>query len=79
MSYEKLDEIRKTKIPILRHVWVFKVKRDDDGKYSVHMVRGNVDGSMQKLGIAYNYNETFAPGYMQRRYSQIVACVISKL
>ena len=59
MSDKKLEELRKAKIPILRHVWVFKLKRDDDGKYTVYKARGCVDGSMQQKGI--DYNETFAP------------------
>ena len=59
ISDEKLEELRKAKIPILRHVWVFKLKRDDNGKYTVYKARGCVDGSMQQKGI--DYNETFAP------------------
>ena len=54
-----MEELRKAKISILRHVWVFKLKRDDNGKYTVYKTRGCVDGSMQQKGI--DYNETFAP------------------
>ena len=59
ISDEKLEELRKPKIPILRHVWVFKLKRADDEKYTVYKARGCVDGSIQQKGIGYN--ETFAP------------------
>jgi hypothetical protein len=59
MSDKKSEELRKAKIPILRHVWVFKLKRDNNGKYQVYKARGCVDGSMQQKGI--DYNETFAP------------------
>ena len=53
-----MEELRKAKIPILRHVWVFKLKRDDNGKYTVYKARGCIDGSMQEKGI--DYDETFA-------------------
>ena len=35
ISDKKLEELRNAKISILRHVWVFKRKRDDAGKYAV--------------------------------------------
>ena len=46
-------------MPILRHTWVFKLKRDDNGAYTIFKARGCVDGSQQKHGI--DYAETFAP------------------
>jgi hypothetical protein len=54
ISDEKLEELRKAKIPILRHVWVFKLKRDDNGKYTVYKARGCVDGSMQQKGMKHS-------------------------
>ena len=36
ISCERLEGLRKAQIPILRHVWVFKLKRDDDRKYTVY-------------------------------------------
>jgi hypothetical protein len=59
ISDKRLEELRKAKIPILRHVWVFKLKRDNNGKYTVYKARGCVDGSMHQKCIAYN--EAFAP------------------
>ena len=54
-----MEVLKKMKVPILRHVWVFKLKRDESGVYSIYKARGCVDGSGQKLGV--DYNETFAP------------------
>ena len=53
------DGLRKEGVAILRHVWVFKMKRDDKGHYTVYKARDCVDGSQQKHG--FDYNETFAP------------------
>jgi len=77
ISDEKLDELRKAKIPILRHVWVFKLKRDDDGKHSVYKARGCVDGSMQHQGI--DYNETFAPTCREDTLKLLLAFNISEM
>lgn len=55
-EYEKL---KKSGMPILRHVWVFKLKRDDHGDDTFHKARGCVNGPQQKIGV--DYNEAFAP------------------
>ena len=59
ISDEKVAELRAAGVPILRHTWVFKLKRDDNGEYTIFKARGCVDGSQQKHGI--DYAETFAP------------------
>ena len=59
ISDKEMEVLKKMKVPILRHVWVFKLKRDESGVYSIYKARGCVDGSGQKLGV--DYNETFAP------------------
>ena len=55
----QLETLHKRGITILRHVWVFKLKRDDNGHYNIYKARGCVDGSQQKHG--FDYYETFAP------------------
>ena len=55
---EKQTELKRQGVPIPRHVWVFKIKRDAEGHYIVYKARGYVDGSQQKHG--FDYNETFA-------------------
>ena len=51
---ETLTELKRQGGSILRHVWVFKIKRDDEGHYTVYKARGCVDGSQQKHGFGYN-------------------------
>ena len=63
-------------VPILRHVWVFKLKRDDRGNYTVYKARGCVDGSQQKHGI--DYNETFAPTCREDTFKTLMALAVAK-
>jgi hypothetical protein len=59
ISEKEQAELKSQGVPILRHVWVLKLKRDSEGNYTIRKARGCVDGSQQKKGI--DYKETFAP------------------
>ena len=73
---ETLDRLRKQGVPTLRHVWVFKLKRDDQGNYTVYKARGCVDGSRQKQGL--DYNETFAPTCREDTFKTLLALAVAK-
>ena len=72
---DQLDGLRKRGISILRHVWVFKMKRDDNGHYSVYKARGCVDGSQQKQG--FDYNETFAPTCREASFKALMSLSVA--
>ena len=72
---DQLEGLRKRGISILRHVWVFKMKRDDNGHYSVYKARGCVDGSQQKQG--FDYNETFAPTCREASFKALMSLSVA--
>ena len=72
---EKLTELKRKGVPILRHVWVFKIKRDDNGHYTVYKARGCVDGSQQKHG--FDYNETFAPTCREASFKALMSLSVA--
>ena len=71
---EKLEQLRKQGIPILRHVWVFKLKRDENGHYTIYKARGCVDGSRQRQG--FDYNETFAPTCREDTFKVLMSLAV---
>ena len=70
----KMEQLRKQGIPILRHVWVFKLKRDEEGHYTVYKARGCVDGSRQRQG--FDYNETFAPTCREDTFKVLMSLAV---
>ena len=72
---DQLEGLRKRGISILRHVWVFKMKRDDNGHYSIYKARGCVDGSQQKQG--FDYNETFAPTCREASFKALMSLSVA--
>ena len=68
---DEIDRLRKNGVPILRHVWVFKMKRDGKGHYTVYKARGCVDGSQQRHG--FDYNETFAPTCREASFKALIS------
>ena len=42
-EWMRAAELRAAGVPILRHTWVFKLKRDGNGEYTIFKARGCVD------------------------------------